>query len=348
MRLMICAPDIFTGDAVGNHCLGLARVAQRLGLAVEVYAQRFDSFTGVVDLDRLFERITAYDLLLVSYSIADPYLDRLRALDCRKLCYFHGVTPAALLREFEPATAELCAASVQQFPALKSFDVIVANSAFSAADLPADVNTPSLRVIAPVFPDMPAFQAARIPPCSAQTSHNLLTVGRVVPHKRIEDAIDIVAALRASGLDASLSVVGSSTNLPYMQFLAARAEQIGVTAHIRHLGMVDNDTLIRCFHEASALISVSAHEGFCVPLLEAMNMGLACFAREGTAGAEVCVQEARLPLDNTVAAQRIAHFLSSDALLNDLVRAGSKRALDILDSTSDAAWKEILVTPFLH
>ncbi|MDE1182987.1 glycosyltransferase family 4 protein [Paraburkholderia sp.] len=352
MRLMICAPDIFTGDAVGNHCLGLARVAERLGFEVEVYAQRFDDFTGVVDLDRLFERINADDLLLVSYSIVDPYLDRLRALPCKKICYFHGVTPAELLREFEPVTADLCAASVQQFGALKSFEPIVANSAFTASSLPADVNTPTLRVIPPVFPDMAAFQAPAIArrAASGQTgnAHDILTVGRVVPHKRIEDAIDIVAALRGAGIDASLSVVGSSTNLPYMQFLAAHADKLGVSAHIRHLGMVDNDTLIRCFHEASALISVSAHEGFCVPILEAMNMGLACFAREGTAGAEVCVPDARLPLDNALAARRILGYLSDRKRLDDLVDAGSKRASMILQSAADTAWKDVFDAPFAH
>ncbi|MFM0190652.1 glycosyltransferase [Paraburkholderia nemoris] len=348
MRLMICAPDIFAGDAVGNHCLGLARVAERLGYTVEVYAQRFDDPTRVHPLDQLFERIAGDDLLLVSYSIVDPYLDRLRTLPCKKICYFHGVTPPELLREFEPVTADLCAASILQFPDLKSFDSIVANSAFTASSLPPEVNTSSLRVIPPVFGDMPAFQAPKIQRSASTPTNNILTIGRVVPHKRIEDAIDIVAALRASGIDVSLSVVGSATNLPYVQFLVARAAEHGLSEHFTLAGAVDNDTLIANFRRASALISVSAHEGFCVPILEAMHMGLASFAREGTAGAEVCVPAARLPLDNATAAQSISRFLTESDMLDDLVSAGSKRAAEILQNTSDEGWREVFGAPILH
>jgi glycosyltransferase involved in cell wall biosynthesis len=348
MRLMICGPDIFTGDAVGNHCLGIARVAERLGFAVEVYAQRFDDNTQVRHLDQLFERIASEDLLLVSYSIVDPYLDRLRRLPCKKVCYFHGVTAPELLREFEPVTADLCAASLLQFPDLKSFDLIVANSVFTASSLPPDVNTHSLRIIPPVFPDMPAFRAPKIQRQEGTPTNEILTVGRVVPHKRIEDAIDIVAAIRASGVDASLSVVGSATNLEYVQFLVTRAAERGLTEHFELTGVVDNASLITHFHRASSLISVSAHEGFCVPILEAMHMGLACFAREGTAGAEVCVPTAKLALDNQTAAQGILRFLSDRNMLCSLVSAGSRRAADILGSTSDAAWKEVLGAPLLH
>jgi glycosyltransferase involved in cell wall biosynthesis len=347
MRLMICAPDIFTGDAVGNHCLGLARVAERLGFVVEVYAQRFDDLSRVVDLDQLFERITGDDLLLVSYSIVDPYLDRLRTLPCKKICYFHGVTPAELLRQFEPVTADLCEASVLQFGDLSSFESIVANSAFTATSLQSEIST-LVRVIPPVFADMPAFQAPKIALETATQTKNILTVGRVVPHKRIEDAIDIVAAIRERGVDSSLSVVGSATNLQYVQFLVARAQERGISQHFTLAGAVDNATLINYFREASALISVSAHEGFCVPILEAMHMGLACFAREGSAASEVCAPSAVLPIDNQAAAHLITRFLADRDRLESLITEGSTRAADFLQSTCDAAWKDILVSPSVH
>ncbi|WMY07502.1 glycosyltransferase family 4 protein [Paraburkholderia phenoliruptrix] len=347
-RLMICAPDIFAGDAVGNHCLGLARVAQRLGYSVEMYAQHFDDATPTRPLSQLFERIVAEDLLVVSYSIVDPYLDRLRSLPCRKICYFHGVTTPDLLREFEPVTADLCAASILQFPDLKSFDLIVANSAFTASSLPREVKSSSLRVIPPVFGDMPVFRAPKIQRSVRRQTRNILTVGRVVPHKRIEDAIDIVAALRASGVDASLSVVGSATNLSYVEFLVARAAEVGLSAHFNLAGAVDNDTLVAYFHSASALISVSAHEGFCVPILEAMYMGVPSFARDGTAGAEVCVPVARLPLDNTAAAQNIWRFLTNSDMLDKLVSEGSTRADEILRSTGDEAWQAVFGTAIVQ
>jgi hypothetical protein len=99
MKLRICAPDIFAGDAVGNHCIGIARMAMRLGMDAELYAQRFDATVlPIHPLLDLLQQVDADDLLLVSYSIFDPFLEQLLALPCRKLCYFHGVTDPDLLR----------------------------------------------------------------------------------------------------------------------------------------------------------------------------------------------------------------------------------------------------------
>ena len=102
-KLHIVAPDIHRFDAVGNHCLYLAEDLRNTGLDVQLYAQRFSPpDVPVHDLESIFTQDLSDSLLLVSYSIFDPYLERLLALPCRKLCYFHGVTPPELLRAHEP------------------------------------------------------------------------------------------------------------------------------------------------------------------------------------------------------------------------------------------------------
>ncbi|KVD57848.1 glycosyltransferase family 4 protein [Burkholderia ubonensis] len=348
MRLMICAPDIFSGDAVGNHCLGLARAAERLEFPVEIYAQRYDADSGVRHIDELFERIRDDDQLLVSYSIFDPYLTRLLNLRCRKIVYFHGVTPPELLREFEPVTADLCAASIDQFADLAGFDTIVANSAFTAASLTPYVGTRELRDIPPVFADMPAFDDRTRVQAEPTGAARILVVGRVVPHKRVEDAIEIVGALRTQGIDASLTVVGSATNAPYLEHLIRHAEACGLAYRFDVTGVISNDALFEHFHRASALVSVSAHEGFGVPVLEAMHMGVCCFARSGTAASDICVPSATLPADNLNAAELIGGVLRDDEARRELISLGLARASAWLRKTSDSAWREVLTPTFTH
>jgi glycosyltransferase involved in cell wall biosynthesis len=345
MTLRICAPDIFSGDAVGNHCLGIARMAERLGWEVEVYARQFDVSTRTIhDIEALFADIREDDTLLLSYSIFDPNLDALLDLRCRKICYFHGITSPELLRAFEPRTAELCEQAIAQLPKLAGFDAVIANSRNSANSLPPQVSTASIAVIPPVFADMPAFAGTRAPRSRTARGINLLMVGRVVPHKRIEDAIDVLAQLVKREINVSLSVVGSMPNFDYTKFLLNRARALGVLGRVDFTGMVDDADLSAAFDRAGALLSLSRHEGFCVPALEAMHFGKPVFVRGGTATQEICPADSVLPTDADadawaqVISARLGELEKIDSMNNQYV----EKADEILQRTRDSVWRSVL------
>ncbi|CAB3776383.1 hypothetical protein LMG28688_00221 [Paraburkholderia caffeinitolerans] len=340
MRLFIAAPDIFPGDAVGNHCLGIARAARRLGWDARAYAQRFAG--DVQPIETMFDEVRPDDTLWVSYSIHDPLLERLLALPGRKLCYFHGVTSPELLREFEPVTADLCARSVEQFPQLARFERIMANSRFTARSLAGVVQLEQIGILPPVCPDMPVFsRPGNRAAAASQDDLRLLTVGRVVPHKRVEDAIDIVARACGEGVEAYLRIVGTTPNGTYAHFLLERARELGVGERVELAGVLDDDSLFAEFNTADALLTVSQHEGFCVPVLEAMHLGLPCFVRTGTAASEVaagCAVEFTA-LDEAALALRA--MAQDRAIKERLDAAGKRRAAELLEQTSDEALRKI-------
>lgn len=345
MTLRICAPDIFSGDAVGNHCLGIARMAERLGWEVEIYARQFDVATRTVhDIGALFADIRDDDTLLLSYSIFDPDLDALLALRCNKICYFHGITSPELLREFEPKTALLCEQAIGQLPRLAGFDTVIANSRYSANSLPVEVNPASVMVIPPVFADMAAFASTRAPEVRAGCRLNLLMVGRVVPHKRIEDAIEVLALLVKRDINVSLSVVGSMPNYDYAKFLLNHARTLGVLGRIDFTGMVDDADLSETFEKASALLSMSRHEGFCVPALEAMHFGKPVFVRGGTATQEISPSDGVLSADadTSVWADVIAVRLGELEKTNPANNQYVEKAGEILQRTRDSVWQRVL------
>ncbi|PTB20708.1 glycosyl transferase family 2 [Trinickia symbiotica] len=346
MKVLVCAPDIFIGDAVGNHCLGIARACERLGLAVELYAERFDAASARVrPLAELFAECEPQDVLLVSYSIFDPYLDKLAKLDCRKLCYFHGVTDSELLEAFEPRTAQLCRDAMQQLHQLSTFDLLIANSRFSARALAQHADACAIKVLPPVFADMPAFRHERRQDIATDRIRQLLVVGRVVPHKRVEDAIALLPKLSELGADALLSVVGSMPNYDYAKYLLNFARSQGVLTHVDFKGMLDDADLVDCFARADVLLVPSRHEGFCVPVLEAMHHGKPALVRAGTAAEELCAPSDILPSDSSadIWAAATHRLLSRDA--NDTSKAASMyhaRAQAILSTTSDEEWLKLL------
>lgn len=347
MRLLICAPDIFEGDAVGNHCLGLAAIASQFGWNSRTYAQRFDAPTMTVQpIEMLFSEATAEDLLFVSYSIVDPLLDRLLALPCRKICYFHGVTNPALLREFEPATAELCEQSLAQLPHLARFDAIVANSKYVAQDLAPFVDVSSVVVIPPVFASFPAF-ASNTTGSHDSMAFNMLVLGRVVPHKRVEDAIEVLAEVVAGGVDATMTIVGSMPNHDYSKFLLKRARELGVLVRIDFTGMVDDADLLSNYDRASLLLSMSRHEGFCIPALEAMYRGIPVVVRAGHAAAEVVGDTGLVAGVETTPAQIAESILAvrgDEQAWHELRRQARVRAESILNTCNHERWSTLLNT----
>lgn len=346
MKLFIYAQDIFSGDAVGNHCFGVARSAARSALAVELFGQNFDTSARTVShVDQLLASITADDLLFVSYSIYDQYLDALLALPCRKLCYFHGITDPELLREFEPRTAELCSAAIAQLPKLKAFDVLIANSASTARELKECTGAASVAVIPPVLADMPAFRYEPAPRDFARRSRNLLTVGRVVPHKKLEDVLSVLAETRAQGADVRLTVVGTMPNFEYSKYLLNFGRQLGVLEHVNFTGMLDDGDLFFCFDKADALLSMSLHEGFGVPALEAMYFGLPVFARSGTAIDEVAAGVGVFHDTQPLAAfaHNVSELLFDDVWRHRQEATGKARAQDLLEHASDSVWSNVFI-----
>lgn len=345
MKVLICAPDIFSGDAVGNHCLGIARVAKRLGIEAKLYAEHHNSASEKVHaLSEVFSAAQPDDVLLLSYSIFDPYLDEITNLNCRKIGYFHGVTDPELLEAFEPRTAQLCQDSIAQLPALGAFDLLIANSRFSAKALESATGHTSIQAVPPVFADMPAFACHPVSTLPSTERPELLMVGRVVPHKRIEDGIDILHSLYKLGVQATLSVVGSMPNYDYSKYLINHARRLGVLDHVDFKGILDDGDLLECFERATVLLATSRHEGFCVPVLEAMHHGKPVFVRAGTAADELCPAESILPPDApadkwaTLIAQQVSTAAERIEQSREIYL---DRANRILLNASDEVWRNL-------
>lgn len=337
MKLHIVAPDIRAGDAVGNHCLYLAKALRHQGLETALYARRHDPDQKVHLLEYLLTSVplsNTDDVLLISYSTFQPRLGELMALPCRKLMYFHGVTPTELLLDHDPEAAYWSSRALLQLPLLAQCEHIIANSHWNLADLlrhlPADMPGERLSVLPPITPDMPLFTKAPKANMEPHTPVRLLTVGRLAPHKKLDDGIRMVAWLNQHGTPARLNMVGSATSPDYARHLSALSETLGVAAAVTISGHVSDEVLSQNYADADVLVSASLHEGFCIPVLEAMHMGMPVAVRYGTAASEVADGVA-LTFDTAEeGAAGIARLMVDQAALEKMSRAGRSRATALL------------------
>ena len=157
----------------------------------------------------------------------------------------------------------------------------------------------------------------------------LLAVGTLEPRKNLTTLLRAFARLReTTAFDPPLGLVlaGARGWLEDPIFQAVRS--LGLENCVRFPGFIDDDDLPAVYRGAELVVFPSLHEGFGLPLLEAMACGIPVVASNAPALPEVAGGAAMLvePLDADGMASAIARMLRDDALRGRLRDAGLARA----------------------
>ncbi len=256
------------GDATSQAAIHFQLLLRRLGRFGEVYAAEVArEWTSLVKPASKL-RPHPDDLVLYHHAIASPLSGALMHLGCRRGVVFHNITPArfyegTLLRD------SLVAGRAQLSAMAPFVDVAIGVSALNAREL-EEAGYRNVHVV-PLFVEPERFAKDRADPSMlARLSHGgplLLSVSRVVPHKRFEDLLALQRELLRLRPDARAVVVGPfQPGDRYYRSLEKDARALGV----EFFGRVSHAELVACYRSASVFVSMSEHEGFGLPLLEAM------------------------------------------------------------------------------
>ena len=181
--------------------------------------------------------------------------------------------------------------------------------------------------------------AAELARLAAEGGSDILFVGRVVPSKAQHDLVKALWAYRRLyDPNARLHLLGGTSSYEYGKSLQQFVDDLGLARAVRIAGEVSDAALAAYFAVADVFLSLSVHEGFGVPLVEAMGHGLPIVAFDAGAVAEVLGDAGILLSDKSP--RRVAGAISallSDAVARDrLVRAGRARfgALDLQEASN--------------
>jgi glycosyltransferase involved in cell wall biosynthesis len=158
----------------------------------------------------------------------------------------------------------------------------------------------------------------------------LLYVGNTRPHKNVKAAIHGFAR---SGVSSRLRLLLSGTPSADLQ---AAARLCGVEDRVEFASFIPEDELPGYYRGAHALVHPSLHEGFGLPILEALACGTPVVASNATAIPEVTGEAALLfdPTDVDEIAEAIQRVVEEEALRETLRRRGLKRAAEF-------SWDEV-------
>jgi glycosyltransferase involved in cell wall biosynthesis len=200
-------------------------------------------------------------------------------------------------------------------------DVACAVSEYNAAEL-REAGAREVRVV-PILFELPAARAS----APASGPPRVLTVGRLVPHKRQDLLIRAFALYqRAHAPQSSLACVGEPLSGVYRDWLAGVAERAGAT-RVELPGAVPDADLAARYGSADVFVTLSEHEGFCVPLLEAFAAGVPVIARPVGGMPEVGGDAVLWAEDEDlgVVAELIHLAASDEELRSELIRRGRAR-----------------------
>ncbi|MBD0335522.1 MAG: glycosyltransferase [Cyanobacteria bacterium Co-bin13] len=279
--------NIHIGDAIGNFILYVHDLLQSNKVPCRLYysgAYSPELEGKVYPISELYEEIEPTDILIVNFSIFLPELEALSQLKCYKAAIFYGITPPKFLQAYQPELADHCLRGYQQGHLLDAFDQYGAISESAARALQKIVHKPlkldEIHIIPPLvdFQKWSVVEAETIAGLTCDRS--LLYVGRVVPHKRVEDLIKLFAAYSKLDEAAHLVIVGSTDFAIYKDFLdkVLSVDYSFLKDKVHFLGMISDGQLKTAYQSASALVMMSEHEGFCIPLVEAMHFQVPVFA----------------------------------------------------------------------
>jgi len=276
-------PALHYGDAVGDSALTLHRYAASRGVESRIIALTRDE--SVKDLALGFEdyRENPRSLKILHYAVASPLTDFFRQAPGKKAMIYHNVTPSHFFVDFSDFLVRFTREGREHLRRLTdSFDLAVAVSRYNAAEL-TELGFPRVTVF-PLLANLDAYDGEYSRAFFEQLRderRNLLFVGRLTPNKKIEDLIKMVFFYKKYLSSAvRLVVVGNPRTLPVyaraLNDLAARflltAEDVVFTGHLPFA------ELLAAYRAADLFVSMSEHEGFCLPLLESCHFGLPVLA----------------------------------------------------------------------
>jgi glycosyltransferase involved in cell wall biosynthesis len=281
------------------------------------------------------------DITIFHFALPSPMSAAFASLPRGRVLQYHNVTPARFFAPYAPSLFRLASIAREELASLAvATDLALGDSAYNREEL--DELGFSRTGVMPIAVDTARLTNAPSQPALDDLLDddfvNFLFVGRIAPNKKIEDHIKLAEQYKRY-IDANYRFifVGRYDVVPryYSAIRALMAEYKMLPERFVFTGPVPDRELAAYYRASSVYLSLSEHEGFCVPLIEAMAMDVPVLAYSAAAVPDTLggagVQFA--PKDLEYAAELLGMLAFEDDPREDVL-AGQRRRLRDFDDTA--------------
>lgn len=336
----VFVPTVYPRDGIGGHVERTVKAQRDRGRNSEIFVESMHPATAsrCRHVSRLDDHIVAGERNVFIFqtgggsALPDILIPRPEPL----VVYHQGLTPIDLMSPWSMESIGALTLGRRQLEnlALRA-DLGIGSSQHNADEL-AELGFRRTAVAPVVFDE---FAADPGPARPAAPAPRVLFVGRITPNKAQHDLIDAFAVLRTRVPNAQLRLVGGIATPSYQRSLERLVESLDLRSSVDFVGDVSDDDLQAEYESADVFCSMSDHEGFGMPLIEAAAAGVPVIAYSvaavpGTVGGGGILLDTK---DPGLVATALERVLTDDTLRVDLVAAGHARVADLApDNAMDA------------
>ena len=268
--------------------MGIQRVLRTANYNSNIYVQTADRDVEhlTIDYRNLPDDSCADNILIHHFSIGSRASRVAFALPERMILIYHNITPPDYFVDINKTLVQFCYDGRRELGAyVQRCDVALGDSEFNRLEL-EEMGFPRTGVL-PVVPNFAHLDISANHFVSKDFDDNwtnILFVGRLVPHKRIEDLVRFFHTYRLKyNPQSRLLLVGSYSG--FKNYLASISQLISTlgTPDVHIIGHISNEELTALYDIADVFLSASEHEGFCVPIIEAFYKRVPVIAFHSTA-----------------------------------------------------------------
>ncbi len=301
MNIHQILPNLSYGDAIGDDTLALKRIFKSMGYDSKIFAaiihrKLIDEAESWIN----FKKISSPENVMVyHFSVGSGITDSLIESPDKLIVVFHNITPSHWFYGNSPHMTEVTADGMKELRKLKDRSCMAwADSEYNASIL-REAGYRNVHVL-PIIVEMTRLDIQPHPIFSRQWSSSQFTwtfVGRISPNKCHQDIIRAFACYKKwLHPHSRLIFVGENRNCSrYVHAMEQLVRDLGI-ADVYFTGMIDTSELVAIYRMTDVFMCMSEHEGFCVPLLEAMHFDIPVVAfdagavKETMGGAGLLVQ----------------------------------------------------------
>jgi glycosyltransferase involved in cell wall biosynthesis len=332
-------PAAHKGDAIGDSARRMRGLLRQMGHTSDVYALTIDDeLKG--DVHPFADAASKQgDLTIFHFALPSPMTEAFAELSGGRLLQYHNVTPASYFAAYDPALFRLASIARQELATLVGrVDLALGVSDYNRRELEALGFEPT--GVLPLAVDLSRItrpvQRPALDKILDDDFVNFLFVGRIAPNKKIEDHIRLAEHYKRY-VDAyyRFIFVGKYDAVPryFATIRALMSEYRLLNERFVFTGPVSDEDLAVYYRHSAVYISLSEHEGFCAPLLEAMAADVPVLAYSAAAVPETLggagVQFA--PKDMEYAAELLGSLAFDDDLRRSVIAGQRKRLADFSD-----------------
>lgn len=335
-RIIQLVSSLNFGDAVGNDALAIKHMLEGAGYATAIFTFAVHpkiKEENVYNIDLLPE-LTEDDIIIYHYASEDGFQKLIEETAAKVVLRYHNVTPPEFFHGYDEKAETITRKGMAQIKSMKdAIDYGMVDSEQNKKDLEQMGYECPISVVSILIPFKDYEQQPDLDVVNGYSdgNTNIVFVGRIVPNKKFEDVIACFAAYKKKYDPAArLFLVGNYQETDrYYQYLQEYIKKCGVEDVI-FPGHIAFDAILAYYKIADVFLCMSEHEGFCVPLVEAMFfetpiVAYASTAIPGTLGGSGVLVESKEP---ERVAEKIHQVIEDEQYKNAIVKEQKKRLQD--------------------